>query len=442
MALGIDAAKNRARELVRARRPEIIDLGNRILHRPELGFKEFETSALVEDFLRRLGLEVKSGIAITGLKAVLDTGRPGPTLALIGELDALLVSTHPLADPITHAAHACGHNAQIAGLMGAAIGLSDDRVLSALSGRIALIAVPAEEYVEVEYRHGLVKEGKLEFLGGKPEFVTRGELDDVDMAMMIHSSSLPETAGVVDSNNGCIVKLIRYIGRAAHAGGAPEKGINALNAAMLALQAIHAQRETFPDEDSIRVHPILTRGGELVNVVPAEATLETYVRGKTLEAIRETEKKVDRALRAGAMAVGATVEIQTLPGYLPLRNHSQMGRLFGDNVIREYGPESVVYGGHRSGSTDMGDLTHLMPAVHPHMGGMTGTGHSAEWRVADEDLAYVAPGVALAMTAIDLLGNGAETGARIVGEFKPNLSRAEYLALQRETFRLETYSAE
>lgn len=440
--LDISAVKARARQAVEGRSADIIAIGDKILHKPELGFKEFETAALAEDFLKRLGLKVKKGIAITGLKAVLDTGRPGPTLALMGELDALTVSTHPLADPKTQAAHACGHNAQIAGLMGAAIALTDAKVLRALSGRIAFIAVPAEEYVEVEYRHGLVTQGKIEFLGGKPEFIAKGELDDVDLAMMIHSSSLPEKAGVVDSNNGCVVKLIRYIGRAAHAGGAPEKGINALSAALLAIQAINSQRETFRDEDSIRVHPILTRGGELVNVIPAEATLETYVRGKTIEAILEAEKRVDRCLRAGAMALGAKVEIRTLPGYLPLRNHPAMGKLFGDNVESMFGSDCVKYGGHRAGSTDMGDVSQIMPTVHPYMGGMSGTGHAADWKVEDEHLAYVAPASAMAMTAIDLLANDAEIASRTVQEFKPSLSRLDYLKLQRDSFRTELYSAD
>ena len=438
----LNAVKDGARRAVEARGDELIALGDKILRRPELGYKEFETSALIAEFLEDLGFDVKRDVAITGLKAVLDTGRPGPTLALMGELDALMVSTHPLADPETHAAHACGHNAQLAGLMGAAIALTDESVLAALCGRVEFMAVPAEEYVEVEFRNNLVKERKIQFFGGKPEFVALGEFDDVDLAMMVHSSSLPETAGVTGSNNGCVVKLVRFIGRAAHAGGAPEKGVNALSAAMVAMNAINAQRETFRDEDSIRVHPIVTRGGELVNVIPSEVTIETYVRGKTIDAILNAEKKVDRSLRAGAMALGAQVQIETLPGYLPLENHPEMGRLFGDNVESLFGSGCVNYGGHRAGSTDMGDISQIFPSVHPYMGGMSGTAHSADWKIEDAQLAYVAPGIAMAMTAADLLANGAEVGLRIVDEFEPALTKDEYLAHQRSTFRTEMYSAE
>src|SRR2546426_1687092 len=145
-----------------------------------------------------------------------------------------------------------------------------------------------------------------------------GHFDDVDLAMMIHATSRPEDgkAGVPGSNNGCVVKTVRYIGRAAHAGGAPHAGINALHAAQIGLMAINAIRETFKDEDTIRVHPIITHGGSQVNVIPGEVRIETYVRGKTVEAILDANRKVDRALRAGALALGATVEIETLPGYM------------------------------------------------------------------------------------------------------------------------------
>jgi metal-dependent amidase/aminoacylase/carboxypeptidase family protein len=116
-----------------------------------------------------------------------------------------------------------------------------------------------------------------------------------------------------------VAKRIRFIGSAAHAGGAPHKGVNALNAAMSAISAIHAQRESFRDEDTIRVHPIITQGGVAVSSVPADVRMETFVRGRSVNAFQSASRKVDRALRAGAMAVGGSVSITTLPGYLPIR---------------------------------------------------------------------------------------------------------------------------
>src|SRR5690606_6437581 len=179
--------------------------------------------------------------------------KPGPTLALIGELDALVVSGHPLADPLTGAAHACGHNAQVTAVVGATLALVETGVMQHLAGRIVPFAVPAEEYGDIAWRLEQVRAGALEFLGGKPELIRHGHFDDVDMALLIHTTSRAEdrSAGVAASNNGCVVKTVRYIGRAAHAGSAPHLGVNALYAANLALMAINALRETFQERDTI-----------------------------------------------------------------------------------------------------------------------------------------------------------------------------------------------
>ncbi len=426
--------KDRIAAIVESNRDEIVEVGETIFRNPELGFKETETSALVQRKFNELELDYRAGLAKTGVKARIDTGRPGPTLALIGELDALVVPGHPNANPDTHAAHACGHNAQIAGLIGAATALSKPNILRELSGSIVLMAVPAEEYVEVEYRHDLVKRGELEFLGGKPELIARGEFDDVDMAMMIHTHSNPcenGIAAVTESYNGCVVKQIRYIGHAAHAGAAPHLGINALYAAQIGITAINALRETFRDEDAIRVHPIVTRGGDIVNVIPADVTLETYVRGKTTDAIGAAAVKVDRALKAGALALGADVEIITLPGILPLLNNPALGEYFLENQQTIHGDAHVVRQGHRAGGTDMGDVSHIMPALHPSMAGAAGNNHAVDWEIEDPQMAYLEPAKALAWMAADLLANNAREGSRLLDEFEPRMTKSQYLAYQR-----------
>jgi metal-dependent amidase/aminoacylase/carboxypeptidase family protein len=293
----------------------------------------------------------------------------------------------------------------------------------------------------VEYRARLVQEGKLSFLGGKPELVALGHFDDVDMAMMIHTSGSTEAkAQVSASSNGCVVKLIRYLGRAAHAGVAPHKGVNALSAAMIGLEAINAQRETFRDEDAIRVHPIITHGGDLVNIIPAEVRMETYVRGKTPVAISGAEAKVDRALRAGAMALGAQVEIRTLPGYFPLANNAGMAEIFKRNSGEYlFDPSLVRDAGHGTGSTDMGDISYLMPALHPSMSGGYGDVHSREWHIANPDEGYLAPAKALALTAVDLLWQDASEANRILERDRPRMTKQEYLEFQRSVFRTELY---
>ncbi|NIP74068.1 MAG: peptidase dimerization domain-containing protein, partial [Gammaproteobacteria bacterium] len=249
---------------------------------------------------------------------------------------------------------------------------------------------PAEEFIEVEYRMGLREEQKLEFLTGKAELIRLGHFDDVDLAMMIHTKNGEgPPAMMADSSNGAVIKKIRFLGRAAHAGSKPQVGINALNAANLAMTAIALQRETFYDDDTIRIHPIITKGGDAVSVVPAEVTMETFVRGRTLEGIVDANRKVDRCLRAAAMAIGCEVEIQTIPGYLPQRNNRDIGALFADNVRDVMGADDFPIGGHRTGSTDMGDVGHIMPVIHPYVRGATGNAHAQNWTIADQSDAYV-----------------------------------------------------
>src|SRR5918996_3824528 len=434
--------KQRVYAAIEKRAEEIIGLGEQIRQHPELGFKEVKTARLVEETMSRLGLAPKGGVALTGVRAdVAGRAGDGPTFALLGELDGLVVTGHPVADPQTGAAHACGHNAQVAGLLGAAMGLVDAGAAEHLSGRVVFFAVPAEEYGDIEWRVTQARAGKLEFLGGKPELLRLGHFDDVDLSMMIHMTSRTEdgTTGVPASNNGCIVKTVRYLGRASHAGGAPHMGINALYAAQIGLTAINALRETFRDEDTIRVHPIITHGGSQVNVIPGEVRLETYVRGRTVDAILDANRKVDRAFRAGAMALGATAEIETLPGYMPMTCDATMARMYRDTWAPAVGEANYRQIGHRTGSTDMGDLSMVMPVLHPYIGGARGSGHGADYEIVDKGLAYLGIAKGLAGMVVDLLADGAAGAREVLQNARPPMTREQYLAFQRGIARREVY---
>ena len=433
--------KRRAAETIDSKADELIALAKTILKNPEPGFRELKTARLVAEKFGELRLQPRNGLAVTGVRADALGGTAGPTLAILGEMDSLIVAGHPHADPETGAAHACGHHCQIAMMLGAATALTQSDVLESLSGRIAFMAVPAEEYIEIEYRDGLRREGKIEFLGGKAELVRLGEFDDVNLAMMLHTTSNPaeKQMCISNTNNGTVAKRIQFIGRASHAGGAPHLGINALNAATMAMTAINFNRETFRDEDSIRVHPIITKGGEAVSAVPADVRMETFVRGRTLEALMDANAKVDRALKAGAMAVGAKVKIQTIPGYMPLQQNKPMAEIFRANAANLVGEDNVGYVEHRGGSTDMGDISHLMPTIHPYVGGATGLGHGADYVIEDYGLAVIKGAKALAYTAIDLLGDGASNGNSIVGGQRPDMSVSEYLKFLRQLASEETF---
>lgn len=437
-----DELKRNVFAAIDRRSDEIVGIGERIRKQPEMGFKEVKTARLVQEILGRLGLTPKTGLAMTGVRAdARGRGGAGPTFAIIGELDGLRVTGHPEADPQTGAAHACGHNAQIAGMLGAAMGLHDAGALDHLTGRLVFFAVPAEEGGDIEWRQAQIAAGRLEFPCGKQELMRLGHFDDVDLSMMIHTNWRADDgkAGVPASNNGRVGKTARFIGRASHAGGAPHLGVNALYAAQIALAAINAVRETFRDEDSIRVHPILTHGGSQVNVIPGEARLEMYVRGKTVEGVAEASRRVDRALRAGALAMGAQVEIDTLPGPMPLSCDRTMARFFEATARGLVGDANYRDIPHRSGSTDMGDLSQVMPVLHPYMGGARGPGHSADFAIVDPDLGYVQPAKALAAMAVDLLADGAAGAREVLAGSRPSMTREGYLAFQRGIARRERY---
>ncbi len=429
--------KQAALDQIDKNRERIIGLGQHIMANPELGYKEFKTSSLVKDCFLELGLDITVGLGITGVSGVLPSGKDGPNVCIMGELDAVVCPGHPYADPVTGAAHACGHNGQVASMIGSAIGLVNSGAMEYLSGRITFLGVPAEEYVEVEYRQKLRKQGKIRFIGGKQELLAGGFFDNIDIAMMVHMASLePDTKILVGgTSNGFIGKLIRYKGKEAHAGATPHLGINALNAAILGLMGIHLQRETFRDEDHIRIHPIITKGGDLVNVIPADVRMETYVRGKTLEAIKNANRKVTRALAAGAEAIGAQVEIEDIPGYLPRRSNQVLDEAFRANAERLVGKHMVDTGAHGAGSSDMGDIMHLLPAIHPACGGAGGMAHSEEYVVNDPDTAYVLPAKLLALTAIDVLWEDASLGKRIIDNFEPLMTKEEYVDAWEQMLR-------
>ncbi|MBE5692400.1 MAG: M20/M25/M40 family metallo-hydrolase, partial [Sutterella sp.] len=256
--------KKRVCEAIRRNFAETQALGHSIFAEPELGFKEVKTSAKVKAAFDALGIAHEDGWGHTGVKARLKGANSTRTIALLGELDAIVCRKHEASDPVTGAAHCCGHNVQIANVLAVARALKETGAMELLGGDVVFFAVPAEEYVEIDYRSGLRKEGKLRFLGGKQQIIAEGGFDDVDLAMMMHVNSTKNPNGdftVGASSNGFVGKLIEYHGRAAHAAGCPEEGINALNAAMLGVMGVNAIRETFRDSDCVRFHPIINAGG-------------------------------------------------------------------------------------------------------------------------------------------------------------------------------------
>jgi amidohydrolase len=425
--------KKKVCQQIDQRREEMIRVAKAMLGHPELGYRETKTAAMVREVLKGLNLPVREGLAVTGVEGTLSGKEAGPTVVVMGELDSVMGRESPLADPVTGAAHLCGHHIQVASMLGAAMGLVGAGAGPYLSGQVKFLGCPAEEYLEIEYRLGLMAEGKISFLGGKQELIKLGYFDDVDAAMMVHAFADTAEPGFLmnATGNGFMAKFIRYEGKPSHAGAAPHRGINALNAACIGIMAVHAQRETFQDDDAIRVHPIITKGGDVVNVVPADVRLETYVRGKNLEAILDASAKVDRAFKAGGDAVGAATQITNIPGYLPIfqdRNLTEIATRNGRALLGDKGAQDA---GFMGGSFDVGDLSHLIPVIHPFVTGTKGHLHTAEFCVTDYEAAVVLPAKLMAMCVIDLLADGAGEAKRVKKEFQPRLNKEQYLELMQ-----------
>src|SRR5919199_6178683 len=186
------ALKARLSDALDQARDDLVRFGDDVFGHAELGYREQRTATLVADRLRQLGLQPQEGLALTGVKARLAGRRPGPTICVMGELDGLPVPEHPRADPTTGVVHACGHNAQLTHLLGVATALVQTEALGELAGNVIFMAVPAEEYVDLEWRAEQARAGRIEFLGGKPEMLRLGVFDDVDLAMMVHAVGRPE----------------------------------------------------------------------------------------------------------------------------------------------------------------------------------------------------------------------------------------------------------
>lgn len=421
--------KQKVCEAIAAHRADIEAIANAILAEPELGFKEVKTAKKVQDALAKLGLEFTTEHGLTGVKARMKGRTSKRTIAMLAELDAIVCRNHKNADPVTGAAHCCGHNIQIANMIAVAYGLRE--VMDELDGDVVLFAVPAEEYVEIDWRNAQRDANRLKYLGGKQQLIAEGAFDDIDMAMQMHVAAGSEF-NLGASSNGFIGKLIEYHGRPAHAAFAPEEGINALNAAMMGVMGVNAIRETFRDQDHVRFHPIINAGGDLVNVIPDYVKMESYVRASNIEAMARYNKAVDRALKAGGDALGAKCDIQNLPGYLPLRPDQAFRDLLRENAVDLFGEDQVTLGEHSAGSTDMGDVSHLMPVVHPWVGCVDGVLHGADYALRDGEVAYTKTPQVLALTIVDLLTNGAEKAEAICQAFKPQLDRNSYVKFMDE----------
>ena len=400
---------------------------------PEPGYREYKTNAYLLKIFRDLGYEVTEAEGITGFFATLDTGREGPTLLILAELDSLINRSHPECDPETGAVHSCGHHIQCAAMVGVASALKEEGALDGFSGKIKLCLVPAEEGIEIEYRKSLVEKGIISYTSGKTEFISRGYFEDVDIAFMVHArvATQPgEKFHLGFGHNGVIRKCSIFKGKASHAGAYPHFGINALNAATTALNTANSLRETFKESDYVRFHSIIKHGGDSVNAVPDNVVVESYVRASSSNALLEVNRKINRALSASAVAFGASVEIHDMPGSEPLHDDLNMREKAREVLSELVGEEGyTVTDLWTASSTDMGDVSAIVPSLHAYACGSAGTMHGKDYCVEDKELSCVENARFQLALVEKLLSNGASVAKEIIDKYVPVFNNLdEYLA--------------
>lgn len=431
----MDKIERKIIDLIDAHANEIIAFGRDIWHHAELGFQENRTSRKFTEALARLQLQVETGIALTGVKSYLRDQKEGDVcIALMGELDALPAEEHKDKNPETGAAHICGHDAQLTGVLGAAFALTDPEVKAALDGNVAFIGVPSEEGTTCpEVKKRLMDEGLIRYMGGKCEFIRLGVMDGIDITVGHHvfgdgNEYIVENGAAL----GIVEKLMTFRGKSAHPAFV-HKLVDAQAAAFLAVQAINAQREGFDHwygwNQNI-VHGVMLSSSEASNIVTNQSKLAYNLRGRTDNSIRDLCYRVDRAVEGAAIALGAGLEIQTNPGYLPkipVKDASVVAEVLemindGKHKITYKGPNDVM------GTSDYGDLSHIMPVLQFNTGGHNGENcHSMSWDITDEREYYLTPAKGFALTAYRLLKDGAKRAKKIIEENPPLMTREDYI---------------
>jgi amidohydrolase len=434
MSFMIDETGQRILRLIDVHKDQIIAFAEDIAAHPEPGYEEFCTAGKTAEVLKNLGYKVTEHLARTGVKGTKSI-KEGPSLTVIGELDAIGCHSHPNANPVTGVAHACGHHAQMAAMIGCAIAMADPDVQKCLAGTVNFLAVPAEEYIDADKRTRLKKEG-IEFCCGKSEMIRTGVFDDTDIALTTHVHMVPVEEDFYLGNpacNGYSAERVTVRGKAAHGAIDPWNGVNALSITTSAIQMMGLMRETFREEDHVRLHNVIRKAGDVINSVPDEAIVETKVRAASLDKICEITDMVNRAYAGSAYAFGGKIEMEKLQGYMPIIPRAADNALIeaADDLGLNY--RTVQKGDFNNACTDVGDLSHLVPVVNFTFKGFEGKLHGADFKITDPEKAYILPAKLLALTVYKLLKNGGQEAKKIAKSYTPVFNKESYIQYVKNT---------
>jgi len=367
-------------------RDDYIAISKDIHAHPETGNNEYYANEVLTALLRKHGFTVTSNVAghETAFYAVKESAKPGPTIAFLAEYDALI-----------DIGHACGHNIIGVTSIAAAIALSE--MLDQTGGKVVVLGTPAEE-------------GGLRGKGGingnvKARFVEHGFLEDVDVALMVHPSGKTRLTGPSLANNHL---YFHFYGKPSHAGSSPHKGVNALDALVLLYNGISVLRQQLPD--GVRVHGIITNGGQAPNVIPEYASGHFYIRAATREQVIELEPRIRAIAEGAALATGTTVKIEHQVGPRDFRINHALNAVLLDEFTAA-GERVDLKEKEGLGSTDAGDISHAVPTAHPYIkiGPDDLIGHTVAFREA----ANSAKGYEALITGAQVL---ARTGLRLLTE--------------------------
>ena len=406
---------------------DILKIVKKIYDNPETGYKENKTTEVIKKEFAKLNLETQNKISITGIKAQAKGNSENPHLAILGELDAVKCKEHPDADSETGAIHACGHNNQIGIMLGVAYALVKTNLITKLNGSIDFLAVPAEEYIELEYKEKLREQGKIKYFGGKQELIRRGYFDDIDLAIIPHSMDLGEMKDIIigPQSEGFIRKKVRFIGDENLSEKIFEQEINALDAAVLAINGLSTNRGSIVDKKNTRIY---LNNEELLKK-SCSVIMETYVKGNTVKELMSVNKIVNRRIKEAIQSIEVRAEINDTPGYLPLINYEGLMDILIDNLDGIISKEKVIKNITLEGFFDSGDLSHMIPVLHPFFSGVKGKLHSNTFKTYDYDKAVIIPAKVLTKTIIDILSGPKK---RLKNLKTPFYNKEEYLTFLEE----------
>lgn len=353
------------------------DINDYIYCNPELGDQEFKAVEKLTSFLEKHSFNIEVGVANreTSFKAEFDSGKEGPTIAYMCEYDAL-----------PGIGHGCGHN--MIGTMGAGAGVALSKVINKIGGKVVVFGTCAEETN-----------------GAKVDMAEQGLFNNVDVAMMLHPNNL-----TCESGTSLAMEAIEFdfFGQTSHAAASPEKGINALDAVILTFNGINALRQHVTSD--VRMHGIISEGGVAANIVPDKAVAKFYVRAAKKKYLKEVVEKVKNIARGAALMTGARLEISNYESsFDDMNTNKNLSKIFNKN-LEGLGVE-VKEAEKVSGSLDMGNVSYVVPSIHPMIGigNVNLVGHTvemAEATITNEAHEAIIKGVtALAFTGYDVISD-------------------------------------